>query len=182
MTNRLLATLVVLLACVATSAPHRVRAGDKAAGVKIEKPWTRVTPPGAKVAAGFMKITNLSSGSERLLGGSVALAKRIEVHEMSIKDGVMRMNEVAGGLEIAPGATVVLKPGGYHLMFIGLTAAPKQGETVKGKMKFEKAGEVAVEFTVAPLGAKSIGDGDLMTGSHEKDGMNHGSHHINHGK
>ena len=182
MTNKLSAALALVLTGVAMVEPGQALAGDQAAGVKIEKPWTRVTPPGAKVAAGFMTITNTGSQADRLVGGSVSLAKRIEVHEMSMKDGVMRMNEVANGIEIAPGATVVLKPGGYHLMFLGLTAAPKQGEPVKGKMKFEKAGEMAVEFTVAPLGAKSIGDGDKMTGGHEKDGMDHGSHHMNHGK
>ncbi len=182
MTNKLFTVLSLVLAGVALGAPSQVRAADKEAGIKIEKPWTRVTPPGAKVAAGFMTITNTGGQADRLLGGNVSLAKQIEVHEMSMKDGVMRMNEVADGIEIAPGATVVLKPGGYHLMFMGLTAAPKEGERVKGKMNFEKAGEVVVEFTVAPLGAKGIGDGDKMTGGHEKDGMDHGSHHMNHGK
>ena len=182
MTNRLLAVLAVLVACVATNMPDQVRAGEKAAGIKIEKPWTRVTPPGAKVAAGFMTITNTGNEADRLVSGSVALAKTVEIHEMSMKDGIMRMNEVDAGLEIAPGATVVLKPGGYHLMFMGLTAEPQEGQPVKGKLKFEKAGEVAVEFAVAPLGAKSIGGGDKMTGSHEKERMDHGNHHMNHGK
>lgn len=148
--------------------------------VTIDKPWTRVTPPGAKVAGGFVTITNGGSESDRLVGGSFALSKSVEVHEMSMKDGVMRMQEVSGGLDIAPGATVELKPGSYHLMFIGLTGTPKEGEPVKGTLRFEKAGEVAVEFAVAPLGAKS--PGGKMDGGQDKGEMDHGGHHMDHQK
>ncbi|KUO53874.1 MAG: hypothetical protein APF80_16920 [Alphaproteobacteria bacterium BRH_c36] len=146
------------------------------AGLSVDKPWTRATPPGAKVAGGFLTITNSGKEPDRLIGASFALSKSVEVHEMRMTDGVMRMNEVKGGLEIAPGTTVELKPGGYHLMFMDLTGTPKESESVKGTLQFEKAGEIAVEFAVAPIGAKSIdGAGDNMPAGHE-----HGGHEMKH--
>jgi copper(I)-binding protein len=73
--------------------------------------------------------------------------------------GVMRMREIAGGLEIAPGATVELKPGGYHVMFMDLTRQLQQGESVKGTLVFEKAGKVEVEFKAEALAARGASGG-----------------------
>ena len=63
-----------------------------------------------------MKITNTGTTPDRLVGGATEVAKRFEIHEMSMDGGVMKMRELANGLEIPPGATVELKPGSYHLM------------------------------------------------------------------
>lgn len=150
-------------------------AHDYTAGtLKIDHPWTRVTPPGAKVAGGFLKITNTGTEADRLLGGSFALSDRVEVHEMKVEDGVMRMKEVSGGLEIPPGGTVELKPGSYHVMFMGLKSSPKEGERVEGTLTFEKAGAVEVAYAVEPLGAKSSGTG-------AKDMHGEGGGHMDHG-
>lgn len=180
MTKKLLAVVTLMLAGFTMAGLVQAQAEEKAATLKIEKPWTRVTPPGAKVAAGFVTITNTGSEADRLVGATASLSKHVEVHEMSMKDGVMRMQEVADGIEIAPGATVVLQPGGYHMMFMELSASPKVGEPVKGTLKFAKAGELPVVFAVAPLGAKSIDGGGKMTDSQKKDEMDHGSHHMKH--
>lgn len=150
--------------------------GYEIGGLKIKHPWTRATPPGAKVAGGFVKITNTGKDADRLVGGSFSLSKRVEVHEMSMNDGVMRMKQLEAGLEIAPGQTVELKPGSFHLMFMGLSASPKLEERVKGTLKFEKAGELEVEFAVAPIGASSHSD---KQGSHDA-GDEHGGHHMKH--
>ena len=74
---------------------------------------------------------------------------------MSMTDGVMRMRKLEKGLEIKPGQTVELKPGGYHIMFMGLREGLKQGQPIKGTLVFEKAGTVEVEYLVAPIGAQS---------------------------
>ena len=129
----------------------------KAGGLTIERPWARATPGGAKVAGGYLTIVNTGAVADRLVGGSMPLAGRFEVHEMKMEEGVMRMREVRGGLEIAPGAKVELKPGGYHVMFMDLTAPLKQGESVKGQLKFEKAGTVDVEFKIEGVGAQAPG-------------------------
>ena len=126
----------------------------KAGDLVIEAPWSRATPPAARVAAGFLKVTNTGKQSDRLVGGTFEVAKKIEVHEMTMTDNVMRMRQLAKGLEIKPGATVELKPSGYHLMFFDLARPLKADDVVKGTLRFERAGTVDVEFRVAPLGAQ----------------------------
>ncbi len=124
----------------------------KAGDLTIVAPWARATPGGAKVAGGFMSITNNGKEPDRLTGGTVPFAGRFEVHEMAMDGSVMRMRELPRGLEIKPGETVELKPGGYHVMFMDLTSGLKEGQTVKGTLVFEKAGTVEVEIVVGPVG------------------------------
>ncbi len=133
----------------------------KAGSLTIEAPWARATPGGAKVAGGFMKITNNGTEPDRLVGGTVPFAGRFEVHEMAMDGGVMKMRELSKGLEIKPGQSVELKPGGYHVMFMDLKSGLKEGEQIKGTLVFEKAGKVDVEFRVGPIGggAPAAGSG-----------------------
>jgi hypothetical protein len=137
----------------AAAAETRFRVGD----LVIEAPWSRATPQGAPVAGGFMRITNTGATPDRLVGGSAAIAGRFEVHEMATVDGVMRMRPLADGLEIAPGATVELRPGGLHVMFMELRGPLREGVPVRGTLRFERAGSVEVEYRVAPLGATQPG-------------------------
>jgi len=121
--------------------------------IVIEAPWTRVTPGGARVAGGFMTIRNTGSEPDRLVGGTFPHAPRVEVHEMSVVDGTMRMREVRGGIEIPPGGAVQLRPGGYHMMFMGLGEPVRAGAPVRGTLVFQKAGTVEIGYDVAPVGA-----------------------------
>ena len=130
----------------------------KAGSLVIEAPWARATPAGARVAGGYLKITNRGPQPDRLIGGSLPAATDVEVHEMTMSDGIMRMRKL-DGLEIKPGQSVELKPGGYHLMFTGLREGLKEKQTVKGTLVFEKAGSVEIEYRVAPIGAQSGGHG-----------------------
>lgn len=140
-----------LLALVGT---HAAVAHDIVAGaLRIEAPWIRATPGGAKVAGGYVRITNTGTQPDRLVGGSIPGSGHGEVHEMSMEGGVMKMRPVDGGVPIAPGQTLELKPGGYHVMFMGLTKGLKEGEGVDGTLVFEKAGTVEVHFDVGGIGA-----------------------------
>jgi uncharacterized protein YcnI len=125
----------------------------------IEAPGTRATPGGVKNAGGYVRVTNKGTESDRLIGGTFASAARVEVHDMTMTDGVMRMRKLDDGIEIKPGETIELKPGGTHLMFLGLTDAVKEGAPVKGSLLFQKAGAVDVEFSVAPIGGGSASSG-----------------------
>jgi periplasmic copper chaperone A len=125
----------------------------KAGALQIEAPWLRATPGGAKVAAGYLRITNTGSEPDRLTGASMPLAGRGEVHEMSMQNGVMKMRGLDGGLTIEPGKSVELKPGGYHLMFLDMKGALKQGETEQVTLTFQKAGSVTIPFPVQGIGA-----------------------------
>ena len=155
----------------------------KLSALTITAPWTRVTPKGAKVAGGYVRITNTGTEPDRLVGGSFDLSARVEVHEMSVEGGVMRMRELAKGLEIAPGASVELKPGGFHLMFMDMSGALEAGKPVKGWLTFEKAGSIDVEFRVAPLGATTPGGAATPAGAHGSGygGSHGGSHGGGHG-
>jgi copper(I)-binding protein len=149
---------------IATQAAHVSRMGAvyaalvkrsyKLGPLLIEEPWARATPAGAQVGGGYLKITNTGKEADRLIGGSLPVATSVEVHQMTMNDGVMKMRKMVHGLEIEPGQTVELKPGGYHLMFNGLRESLKQGGTIKGTLQFEKAGSIEVEFQVMPIGAK----------------------------
>jgi copper(I)-binding protein len=119
----------------------------------ITAAWTRATPRSAPVAGGFLKVTNHGNESDWLIGGSFTGAGRVEVHEMATDNGVMRMRQLSSGLEIKPGQTVELKPGGYHLMFMELKQPTVEGAPVRGALTFRKAGTVEIEYSVAPIGA-----------------------------
>ncbi|MBM1170167.1 copper chaperone PCu(A)C [Microvirga arabica] len=132
-------------------APETYRAG----AIVVEAPWSRATPGGAKVASGYMRITNSGSEPDRLVGGSTVVAERFEVHRSTVVDGVARMEPVTGGLEIGPGQTVELKPGTLHAMLVNLRQGLKPGETVKGMLVFEKAGVLKIEYQVGGIGAQA---------------------------
>ena len=131
----------------------------KVGALVIEAPWARATPGGAQVGGGYMKITNTGKEADRLVGGSLPIAGEVEVHEMAMASDVMKMRRLPDGLEIKPGTTVELKPGGSHLMFTGLRGGLKAGQAIKGTLVFQKAGTVEVEYRVAPIGAQSGGGG-----------------------
>ena len=142
-------TFTTLFATVVLAASFPAVAHDYPAGaLKIGHPWARPTPTGAIAGAGYLTVTNTGKAPDRLLGGSTPAADKLEVHEMSMTGGVMRMRPVEGGLAIAPGQTVELKPGGYHIMFIGLKKPLKTGDHVAATLKFEKAGPLRVDFYV----------------------------------
>jgi len=117
------------------------------AQVEIENPWSRATPPGAKIGAGYMTIRNKAGSPDRLIGASSPAAARVETH-LTVKDGeVFRMREVKG-YEIPANVSFELKPGGAHLMFVGIKRPFKEGDRIPALLRFEKAGEVKVEFEV----------------------------------
>lgn len=146
---RLIAALAFALS-VGPSAAHEYKAG----AMMIGHPWSRATPPGAKVGGGYLTIMNHGGAADRLVSVEVPFAEKTEIHESSVEDGVAKMREIAGGVEVKPGETVEFVPGGKHLMFVGLKAPLAKGEKVKGELVFEKAGRVVVEFAVEAPGAK----------------------------
>jgi periplasmic copper chaperone A len=127
----------------------------KVGDITIASAWTRATPGGAKVAGGYLKLTNNGTAADKLLGATTDIAGRVEVHEMAMDGNVMRMRPLNAGLEIKPGQTIEFSPGGFHIMFMNLKRQLKQGETIKATLKFEKAGTVDVTFNVSAVGGAS---------------------------
>jgi copper(I)-binding protein len=122
--------------------------------LRISAPWMRATPKGAAVAAGYVTITNAGAAPDRLMSVSSDIAGMAQVHEMTMNGGVMTMREVAQPLEIKPGVTLELKPGGYHVMFLQLAHGISEGDRVKASLVFEKAGSIDIEFAVGGVAAK----------------------------
>jgi copper(I)-binding protein len=156
---------VALLFSLASAAADDIKVG----ALQLSAPWARATPKGAAVGGGYLKITNTGTAQDRLVGGTTSISGRLEVHEMSMSGNTMKMRQLTNGLEIKPGATVELKPGGVHIMFVGLKQQLQQGQHFKATLQFEKAGNVDVDFSIAGIGATNAGAGhDAMPG------MSHG--------
>jgi copper(I)-binding protein len=127
----------------------------KPTGMEIRDAWIRATPPGAPTAAAYLTITNHGPTTDRLTGGQTNAAQTVQVHEMSMSGGMMRMRPIPGGLAIGASATVKLTPNGDHLMFIGLKGPLVAGQHVKVTLNFTRAGPVTVDIPVrasAPAG------------------------------
>jgi periplasmic copper chaperone A len=127
----------------------------RAGSIEVDQPWSTATPRGASVAAGYVTIKNTGTEPDRLTGASTAVAGKVEIHEMTMDNGIMRMRPLASGLEIKPGQTVELKPSSFHLMLMNLKGPIQQGMPFKATLMFAKAGSVDVEFAVGPVGASS---------------------------
>src|SRR4051794_5115821 len=132
------------------------QAGDIVAGnLVITQAWSRATPGGAQVAGGYLTIENKGSVPDRLVSGSTEAARKLEIHEMALANGVMTMRPMDGGLMIEPGKTVKFAPGGRHLMLVELAAPLREGELVPVSLNFELAGKVAVALAVQGIGAQA---------------------------
>src|ERR1700751_1292661 len=120
------ATLFAIAAVLFTTSARAedVKAGD----LVISQAWTRATPGGAKTGGGFLTIENKGSAADKLIGARAGAAGKIEVHEMAMNGGVMKMRPLESGLAIEPGKTVKLAPGGYHLMMMDLKNPLKEGD------------------------------------------------------
>jgi copper(I)-binding protein len=136
MSTKWLLGMALGLACVAAHAQ-----------VEIGGPWVRATPPGAKLAAGYLVIVNKSGRPDRLVGASSPAAARVETHVTENDGGIYRMREVKG-YDVPAGGRYELKPGGPHLMLVDIKGPLKEGERVRLVLRFERAGEVEVEAPV----------------------------------
>jgi copper(I)-binding protein len=149
MTRHLFLTFVLLLAGIGAASAD----GYKLGALEIGHPWARATPPTAPTGGGYLSIKNTGTEPDRLLSASSPNAGTVQVHEMKMEGSVMRMRELESPLEIKPGETVTLAPGGMHLMMMGLKGPLKQGEHVPLTLVFEKAGKIDVELAVVAMGA-----------------------------
>jgi copper(I)-binding protein len=158
-------TSTIFFAGILAVAASTAYATDYKAGtLEISDPWSRATPKGATVAAGYMKITNIGSTADRLIGGSSDIAPKFEVHEMTMENGVMKMRPVKGGLDLKSGENVELKPGSFHVMFVGLTKPLAAGDHIKATLQFEKAGTINIDFDVRAMGSAAPMPGMKMQG------------------
>lgn len=146
------AALVLALAACQPGTPDAAEASaapDAAAGVTVSDAWIRETPPNAGVAGGYLVLR--SGSADRLVAVETPAAASVEIHEMSHEGGMMRMRELADGLELPAGSDVALAPGGNHLMFIDPVEPVRAGQSIEATLRFEHAPAQTVTFEVRPL-------------------------------
>ena len=148
MTSRLRRSAAVLALALATGLAH-------AADLKINDPWARATVPSQRTGGAYLTIDN-PGAADRLVGAASAAADHVELHSMSMQGDVMRMRQV-DAIDVPAGKSVELKPGGLHLMLVGLKAPLRDGDTITVDLRFEKAGTVTVPVQVRA----AAGDGGM---------------------
>lgn len=126
------------------------KASEQVVGdLKLSAPWIRASVPGQVNGAGYVQIDNKTGQADRLISATTNGVNRVELHTIITDNGVAKMREVPG-IDVPANGAVKLMPGGFHIMFLGLTAPFKADTTVPVTLKFEKAGEVKVDFEIKP--------------------------------
>lgn len=143
---RLILSLAALLVATATQA-QAVKAG----AIQIDRAFARATAPGQPAGGAYLRLDNRGP-ADRLLAASADVSQRVEMHEMKMEGDVMRMRQVEA-IELPSNKVVELKPGGLHIMLIGLKAPLKAGERFPMTLRFEKAGEVKLDVAVETVKA-----------------------------
>ncbi|RYC33185.1 copper chaperone PCu(A)C [Lichenibacterium minor] len=146
-----------LVALLAAAAPAAAEPAFQAGAITVVQPWSRATPGGATVAAGYLTIDNAGAVPDRLVSATAEVADRASPHSMAMTDGVMRMRPLSGGIVVPAHGAVALTPNGDHLMLEGLKRPLKVGERFTGTLVFERAGPVAISFAVESIGARGPG-------------------------
>ncbi|QUJ75628.1 copper chaperone PCu(A)C [Sulfitobacter albidus] len=133
--------------CAATAVfAHEYKVKD----ITVDHPMIFETAKSAKVAGGYLRLTNTGPTADTLIAVSADFAPRIELHLSETDDlGVARMTKQEGGIAIPAGESVTLQPGGLHVMFMGLDGEPLvAGDKIDATLVFEDAGALDVTFNV----------------------------------
>ena len=142
------ANRAVFLSALLLAAPLAISAQTVTRGaIQISQPWSRPTTT-ATPAVGYLTIANRGKTPDKLVGATSSLVNRIELHQTIMTGNIMHMDEVPGGLGIAPGQTVTLAPRGYHLMMIGPKRAFGLGAHIPVTLRFQHTGSIDVDFVV----------------------------------
>ena len=139
--------------------------------IHIHDVTIRATTPNAGATAVYAMIHNHGDEQDRLVGGRVTFAKKVEIHEMKLDGDVMKMREIEGGLVIPSDGMAHLKKGGNHMMVMGLSEPIKMGGAYEVTFSFEKAGDITVPAVVISLAGKAKSSHD-----HDHKGHDHKSH------
>jgi copper(I)-binding protein len=150
-------TVVFVLASAQLFASLSWAADYDVGSIHITQPWARATPRGASSGAAYMTIINTGKTPDKVNCVSSDASAQCQIHTMTMDNGVMRMRPVEGGLEIKPGETVTLAPGGLHVMLVNLKHPLEAGKSVTATLKFDNAGAVDVTYPIAAIGAAAPG-------------------------
>lgn len=125
-------------------------AGGAAEKVMVSDAYVRAVPPGQPNSASFMVLSNHSSEDLVLVGAESDVAKAVELHSHTMKDGMMRMRQVEK-IDLPAGETVQLQPGGLHVMVIGLQQKLVPGEKIDMALVFSDGSKLDLKVPVVKL-------------------------------
>lgn len=148
--NRFAAGLVAA-AMFFTASPLSAAEAVTVGSLELSGAFTRATLPAAKVGGGFLTIINHGDEADRLISATSPATPVVQLHEMLMDGDVMKMREKENGIEIPAGETVILAPGGLHIMFMQMTAPFVEGEEVAVTLGFEKAGKVDIMLHIGGM-------------------------------
>jgi periplasmic copper chaperone A len=127
--------------------------------VTVSGAYARATPPGARAAGAYLTLTNTGNETDTLTGATSEAAHDIQIHQMSMNDGVMEMAQVEGGLSILPGSNVVLEPMGFHLMLMGMEQPFVEGQCIEMVLHFDKGGDMPIQLNIGGFAQDAPPDG-----------------------
>ena len=139
--------------------------------VEVQNAWARATVKGQMATGAFMTLT--AKEGTKLVGAASPVAGVAQVHEMKMDNGVMKMAEVKGGLELPAGKPVELKPGGFHVMLMDLKEPLAKDSTVPVTLLFKNAKgvESKVELKMPVAMEAPAGMGKPAAMDHSMHGM-----------
>ncbi|HEY5607027.1 MAG TPA: copper chaperone PCu(A)C [Alphaproteobacteria bacterium] len=163
---RIVALLLCLIAVSASAAP--------AADIELIQPWVRATP-GQRTGALYLTLHNGGSESDRLVAVSTPMAQRAELHSSVEQDNVARMQKI-DGIELSPGGSVPLQPGGLHIMLVGLDPTVKPGVSMPVTFRFQRAGDIVIGAPVLAPGAEPPAPSAMGSGGAQGGATGHRAH------
>ena len=164
--TRIAAAFLAALLFALSLAAGAAAAADRAKGeVTVHEPWARASAGRARAGAAYFTIANMGEKPDRLVAAASPVARPAQFHTHSMEDGIMKMRHVMA-VEVAPGEPTVFKPGGLHVMLMGLKAPLRKGESFPLSLTFERAGKIELRVMIQGVGAMGPG----KTGRHGKHG------------
>ncbi len=145
MRNRILAATAALMAGFAGPT---MAADYKTGDITVSDPWARASMGMARAGAAFMTINNAGGADDTLVSAAADVARKVELHTHIMANGIMKMRRVEGGIPIPAARMTMLKPGGYHVMFMGLKAPFREGSRFPLTLTFARAGTVTVNVAI----------------------------------
>ena len=138
--KRLLPAALLLASCGQTGSPD----------LRIADAWARETVAGQTSTAAYLTIGNQGTADDRLVSIAASEPARATIHATESSGGISRMSELSSGLAVPAGSKIELKPGGTHVMIMGLRAPLRRGDTLTLRLRFEKSGEKPADVRVVP--------------------------------
>ena len=142
--------IVVILGIFLTEIPSAFAEKNTFKTLDIQNVWIKDNPFNHLMTAGYLTIHNTSNSDTKLIAVSSSIAERIEIHQMSMDNDIMKMRPLKDGLIIPANAITHLKPGDFHLMFFGLKKQMTPRETHLINLTFQNLGTIAVHALVKP--------------------------------